>query len=113
MSVSPLPTAQALWHDVLAELEQELDHAELLLAGGADAEAGESAEPRSWTAPTPAVPIPADLVPRAERLLQRHQQVTAQVADRLGAHRSQLRLTDRFAHATARVSVAAYVDTTA
>lgn len=113
MSVSTLPTAMTLWENLLDELERDLERAEALVTVTPTAADAAEAQPSAWTPPAPAVPIPASLVPRAELLLQRQQQVAALVTDRLGSHRSQLRVTDRFAQATSRVSVAAYVDTTA
>lgn len=82
-------TWDAAWVAALDELELSVDQAEALL---------HSADPEPlppWQPPVLTGPPPPDQIQRAHRLLERHQQVTHQIATAMVATRRQLALTDK------------------
>lgn len=100
--------AEEAWEDLLDRLEGELGRAERLLETLGDGDL------TRWQDPVAPGPLPARLVPRAQRLLDGQRQLIAHLPSAIEQTRRQVRVTDRFSRTTRRAGrPSVYLDVTA
>jgi hypothetical protein len=105
----PVASWDDVWASALDELELTLEATQRLLAGGDPAEALDAAP---WAPPSIPVPLPSDLVARAQGLLARQQELMGlTVAAMAGNRRDAVAIGKVSGYAgTARTEPAVYLD---
>lgn len=91
MSADVRSADRTMWETALDDLERSLDHAAALVAPGFLLEASDRLPDVSWTPPAGLGPIPASLVERAGRVLDRQLETTQRVEEAVSTARAHLR----------------------
>ena len=97
------------WESALAELEHTLEVTRQVLAGESE---GTTYDVPRWTPPTIKGSMPADLMPRAQALLERQQALISEIEPLQLGHRQKIALLDKVTGATGarRLERPVYVD---